>query len=135
MAIFQWDASYSVKVAEIDEQHKKIVGMINALDDAMRQGKGKEVMSNIITELIRYTATHFATEEKYFAQLNYPDTEAHKKEHSDFVKKVTDFKQGFQTGKLGLTIQVMNFLTDWLKTHIKGTDQKYSAFFNQHGIK
>ena len=42
MAIIQWNDSLSVNVVEIDKQHQKLVAMINDLNDAMRQGKGKD---------------------------------------------------------------------------------------------
>jgi len=135
MAMIQWNDSFSVKVAEIDQQHKKLVAMINELHDAMKQGKGKNVLGKIINGLISYTATHFKTEEKYFDRFGYPEKDSHKKEHVAFVKKVSEFKDGFEKGKLSLTLEVMNFLSDWLKNHIMGTDKKYSQFFNEKGLK
>ena len=135
MALFQWDNSYSVKVASADEQHKKIIAIINRLNDAMREGKGKDVLGPIVDELLRYSVTHFSMEEKLFAQHGYPDTEAHKKQHAFFIQKATEFKQDLASGKIGLTIQVMNFLSDWWKNHIKVTDMKYSGFFAERGVK
>lgn len=135
MAMVTWNDNLSVKVAEIDMQHKKLVAMINELYDAMKVGKGKEVTGKILNGLILYTATHFKTEESYFAKFGYPDTDNHKKEHAAFVKKVTEFKEGFETGKVTLTIEVMNFLSDWLFKHIKITDKNYSKFFNEKGLK
>lgn len=135
MALITWNDSLSVNVAEIDQQHKKLINMINELNDAMRAGKGKDVLGKIVTNLISYTETHFKTEEKYFAQFNYPDTDNHKREHAAFVQKVTGFKNGFEEKRLTLTIEVMNFLSDWLKNHIMGTDKKYSHFFNEKGLK
>ncbi len=135
MALIQWDDSFSVKVNEIDLQHKKLISMINELNDAMKDGKGKDVLGKTVSGLINYTSTHFNTEEKYFDQFGYPETINHKNEHSAFVQKVSQFKDGFQKGKLGLSIEVMNFLSDWLKNHIKGSDMKYSQFFNENGLR
>lgn len=135
MALINWDDSLSVNVGEIDQQHKMLVAMINELNDAMRMGKGKDVIGKIINSLFGYTATHFKTEEKYFAQFGYPDTDNHKKEHAAFVQKVMDFKDGFEKKKLSLTIEVMDFLSNWLKNHIKTTDKKYSQLFNEKGLK
>jgi len=53
----------------------------------------------------------------------------------DFVAKVSEFKDGFEKGKLGLSISVMDFLSDWLRNHIKGVDKKYGPFFNEKGLK
>ena len=125
----------SVNIAEIDGQHQKLVAMINELDDAMRQGKGKEIVSKIVSGLISYTRTHFGTEERLFQQYGYPETEEHKKEHADFAAKAVQFQKDYESGKMGLTIQIMTFLSNWLQHHIKVVDKKYSAFLNAKGVK
>ena len=135
MSLIKWDNNYSVNVSEFDNQHQKLVEMINELNDAMREGKAKDVLGKIIDGLLDYTGVHFSNEEKYFAQFVYPDTFSHKKEHNDFVKKVTEFKQGFDNGRLMLSMEIMNFLTDWLINHIQKSDKKYSSFFNGKGLK
>jgi hemerythrin-like metal-binding protein len=135
MDLFQWDDSLKVNVSEIDGQHRKLVALINNLNDSMKQGKGKEVMGGIIGELVAYAGSHFATEERYFEKFKYPAAASHKREHADFVKKVSEFKSGFDSGRLSVTIEVMSFLKDWLKGHIQGTDKKYGPFFNANGLK
>ena len=135
MAFLEWDNSFSVKIPSIDKQHQKLIGMINELMDAMKEGKGNNVLGDIIGKLADYTVVHFTTEEKYFDRYGFPGTEEHKKEHQEFVTKVLDFKQGFEAGKIGLSIKIMHFLKDWLKDHILGTDQKYSDFLVSKGVK
>ncbi len=135
MALINWNSDLSVNVAEIDQQHQKLISMINELNDAMKQGKSKDIMGKIVGDLISYTATHFKTEEKYFAQFQYPDADSHNKEHSAFVQKVTGVKERFENGQISLSIEIMNFLRDWLQKHIKGTDKKYSKLFNENGLK
>ncbi|MEW6263187.1 MAG: bacteriohemerythrin [Thermodesulfobacteriota bacterium] len=135
MALIDWSGNLSVKVAEIDQQHQKLVAMINEIHEAMKQGRGKNVLGPIINELVNYTKTHFTTEEKYFDQFKYPQADIHKAKHKEFVKKVSEFKAGFDKGSLSLTVEVMNFLKDWLSGHIAGDDKKYGPFFNEKGLK
>mgnify|MGYP000846769350 CR=1 FL=1 len=135
MTLIRWDKSFSVGVNEIDGQHEKLVGMINDLNEQMRQGKGKEILGRLMNALVAYTGTHFRTEEKYLDQFRYPEADSHKQEHEAFVRKVVDFKAGFEAGRLGLSLQVMNFLSDWLQNHIKGVDRQYGPFLNAHGLK
>lgn len=135
MALIQWTDSLSVQVAEIDGQHQKLVRMINELNDAMRQGKGKEMLGPIVSGLIGYARTHFSTEEQYFERFGYPDADSHRKEHAEFTRKVTEFKAGFDAGKFGLSIEIINFLSDWLQKHIMGVDRKYVSFFHEKGLK
>jgi len=124
----------SVDVEEIDQQHKKLIVMINDLSDAMVEGKGKHVAGGIIDDLIEDTASYFKTEEKYFDQFGYPDAEAHKKEHVAFVQKVSQFKDGFDQGKIALSVDIISFLYKWLQNHIKKVDKQYSQFFNDKGL-
>jgi hemerythrin len=135
MALIDWNDSLVVNVTEIDNQHRKLVEMINDLHEAMRQGKGKDITGKIVNSLIGYAATHFRTEEKYFELFAYPDAPVHKKEHSDFVAKISEFKDGFEKGTAGLSIEIMNFLSNWLRNHIKISDKKYSPLFKAKGLK
>ena len=135
MAVILWNDSLSVNVAEIDQQHRRLIEMINDLNDAMRQGKGNDVLGATVNGLLAYAALHFKTEEKYFDLFGYPAAAGHKKEHADFTEKVSGFKDGFEKGHLGLTVQILNFLGSWLQNHIKGSDKQYGPFFNAKGLK
>ena len=134
MALIVWDSGLSVQVTEIDEQHQILVSMINQLHDAMRQGKGKAAMQSIVDELLNYTESHFATEERYFDEFGYQDADEHISEHAAFVQKVSDFRDGFENGRFGLSVEVMRFLSDWLQNHIRGTDKRYTTLFNERGL-
>lgn len=134
MTLILWDESLSVNVKEIDTQHQKLIDLINELHDAMKSGKGKDVMQEILNGLADYTVYHFTTEENHFAEFHYEKAIEHKAEHKNFVEKVTDFKKKFEAGEVGLTIEIMHFLRDWTVEHIKGTDKKFTKCFNEHGL-
>lgn len=134
MAIFEWSERFSVKVREIDEQHRHLVGMINRLHEAMVANKGRELQQEIITELVAYTGFHFATEEKYMRSFGYAGYFAHKKEHEQFAAEAAELKARVDRGGLVLTLEVMTLLKDWLQNHILGTDMKYSQLFNSKGL-
>lgn len=135
MKYIEWKETYSVNVKEIDEQHKKLIGMINELHEAMKAGKGKDAVSDILKEMIDYAATHFGTEEKYMGDFHYPGYTQHKTEHDAFVLKVLDFQEKYNRGSLALTFELMDFLENWLLKHIQGTDKAYGPFFNKKGLK
>lgn len=134
MAIIKWTESLSVGVAEIDEQHQNLINLINSLHDAMLKRQGKEVLADILDKLAAYTVYHFSTEEKFMEQCNYQGLYYHKKEHEKFVDKIDSFIRDYQADKLGLTIELMAFLKDWISNHILVTDKKYAALFNEKGI-
>ncbi len=125
MALMNWDEKYSVGITKIDEQHKKLINLINKLYDAMREGKGKEVLLSILDETLEYTKYHFVTEEGLFKQYSYSQIEDHIKEHRDMKGKVEQLYLDVQTGKTSISIEVFNFLKFWLNNHILNTDCKY----------
>ena len=134
MPLMIWDASFSVNVKEIDNQHMKLMEMLNQLHDAMKIGKGKDAIGPLIKNLVKYTETHFALEERYFEKFRYEEASSHKLAHQVFIDKVSAFQDDFTSGKSTLTMEIMSFLKDWLVSHIKGTDKRYSKCFNEHGL-
>ena len=134
MALMEWSPAFSVKVKKFDDQHKKLVDLVNQLHDAMRSGQGNAMLGVVLQQLITYTSSHFGDEEKLMAAHAYPDLAAHKAEHQKLVAQVLDLQKKFQAGSSMLTLTVMNFLKDWLINHIQGVDKKYSAFLNGKGV-
>lgn len=134
MPIMNWSDDLSVGVHEIDEQHKVLVGLINTLHEAMMNKQGKLVVKKILDELAAYTVNHFSFEEKYMQEFKYIGYMGHKKEHDLFVAKVKDFITEYEANKLGLSLEIMTFLRDWIVNHIMGTDKRYTSTFNKNGL-
>jgi len=134
MALISWNESFSVKVKKFDDQHKKLVEMLNELHEAMKVGKGKNALEKILDGLIQYTKTHFLSEELLMKQYNYPGYEQHKKEHNLLTMKVLDVQKSYREGSSVLPQSVMTFLKDWLQQHIQGEDKNYGPFLNGKGV-
>ena len=134
MALFTWNDSYSVKVTQCDEQHKKLFAIINELADAMRMGKGQEAVGVTVGELLQYTRTHFREEEELMIKAGYPQLPAHQEMHKKFVADVEALQKQAQSGQSANSIKVLNLLRDWLLNHIQKTDKQYSAHLNAAGI-
>lgn len=136
MALITWDDSkYSVRINSIDEQHKKLVALINKLHDGMMTGTAKSILKEIIAELIEYTKTHFRYEEELMKNNGYEDLVKHKASHELFVDRIIDFQEEYLKGEILLSIDIINFLRDWLINHIAGSDQKYSQILINKGVK
>lgn len=133
--LFPWTDAYSVKIGIIDAQHKNLVGIVNELHQAMVSGHGKDQLGKILSSLIKYTQIHFKTEESLMESHKYPEYAAHKSEHQRLTTTVLDFQAKFQKSEVGLTIEVMNFLKDWLQKHIKESDKRYTPFLNSQGVR
>ena len=128
MGFFAWKDEYCVGVQEIDVQHRRLFSLADELHAAMSVGKGKAVLDQVLSNLIGYTKSHFAAEERLMQSRGYPNYLAHKIEHDQLTHKVLDLQREFRAGKVALTLDIMKFLRDWLDHHILGSDQKYAPF-------
>lgn len=127
--LMPWGRRLALGLPEIDKQHKELVSMVNELHRAMKMKMGSREAGAILTRLAEYTVYHFGYEEELFDAHGYPDTVNHKKIHKDLVAKVVAFTKEFEQGRAAISMDLMQFLTDWLKNHIMKTDKAYAPFF------
>jgi len=135
MSTFAWNDSYSVHVHQFDAQHKKLFEIINELADAMRVGKGEDVIREVVGDLAVYTRTHFLQEEVAMRQTGYPDLATHQAQHNKLMADVEKYKTELNEGRKVNLIAVLNFVRDWLVQHIQKSDKKYSDHLNAHGLR
>ena len=135
MALITWDQSYSVSVRRLDEQHQKLLALINELHEAMRQGQGQAIVQDTLRQLATYTVTHFRAEEELLRKANYPGLAEHRAEHQKYVARVNEFAEDLKAGRNTSSIAVLGFLKDWLAEHILRTDRSYAAFLSAKGVQ
>lgn len=124
----RWKESFSVGNKDIDDDHKKLLGMINQLQTAAHYQTDEALIESTLNELIEYTKYHFSREEDMMKEKNYPDIEAHMKEHAAMVKQVTQFINEYRVDKTRTIENVILYLKTWLINHINGSDQKYAPY-------
>lgn len=134
MALLVWTNEISVQVKSMDDQHRTLVDLVNQLSDAMRVGKGNDLLVPILASLIKYTKVHFAAEERLMQMHKFPQFAPHKAAHEALTKQVLELQQKVEAGKAMLSVSLLNFLKDWLINHIKGMDQEYGRFIAGKGV-
>ncbi|MBF0469030.1 MAG: bacteriohemerythrin [Desulfamplus sp.] len=132
--LITWAPKFATGIDEIDKQHKELIRMINELHKAMKQKMGIQRSGAILDGLAEYTVYHFGHEEKLFKKYDYPEYSEHKKIHEKLVATVVAFQKDFKSGKASLSVDLMNFLTQWLKDHIMKCDMKYAPFLKSKGL-
>jgi len=130
----QWNNSYSVNVKELDDQHKYFLSLLNRLYRYIYANKSRDELKSILTDLVSYKSNHFATEEKYFDLYDYENSVEHKKEHKKLEQQISDFQNEFLEGKKDITVELVDFLENWLIDHLDTQDKKYTKCFNEHGL-
>ena len=124
--LFEWSEQLETGIEKVDSQHQNLVAMINRLHKAMRVGKGGEETGDILDELADYAVYHFGYEEEIFETIDYPDAESHRDIHRQAAERIQSFQQQFRDGNPSVAMDLMNFLTEWLKEHIMKTDMGFA---------
>ena len=130
----EWKDEYSVGLDSIDNQHKKLLNLINQLQTAVDYSTGEEFEREALDELVDYTKTHFSFEEGLMKDNGYPDYEPHKAQHDKMVKHVEEVLSEYERDQHTAMANSAEFLKDWLITHINGTDKQYSEFLIGKGV-
>ncbi|MEW6527066.1 MAG: bacteriohemerythrin [Spirochaetota bacterium] len=135
MEFIEWGEHLSVGVTVFDNEHKQLISLVNKLNHALLSGSAKKTMEEILQNLVNYTKIHFKHEEDYMVLYDYPEYEKHKKEHNALTDQVMDFYTRYQEGKTVFSLELMNFLKDWLTNHILISDKKYKSFFQSKNVE
>lgn len=124
-----WENIYSVGIEEIDMQHKKLLEIINELDELLNADITKSGIEAVLVELKEYIEIHFSTEEEYMEKYHYPDLAEHKMLHKEFIAKIKNAECIEDATIEG--IEVIDFLYNWLINHIMVEDKKYVPYMIQ----
>ncbi len=130
-----WKDSYSVGIESIDNDHKKLLHLINNLQTAVDYKTDKLFEKQTLDEVIDYTHYHFDREEGLMEDNDYPDFVAHKAKHKEMIEKVNEFVLEFETDEEDSIESLLAYLKSWLINHINGTDKEYSEFLISKGVK
>lgn len=128
MAI-EWNASLSVGIEEIDNQHKELFRQINELIHACHQGRGGEAVGEVLSFLDSYIRLHFRTEENLMLKYEFPEFQAHRLQHQEFMANLAEVRRRFSEEGPGVHIVVITnrILAGWLNTHIRRSDKIFGA--------
>lgn len=123
-----WSAILSVGVEEIDEDHRKLVGIFNELNHAVTNGESADYVAATFDELVNCTEWHFSHEERLMLKHRYPEIDLHRAEHRELIAAAQHL--------LGMLVQAdrtvasaeIEFVERWLTEHILTADQRLGAF-------
>jgi hemerythrin len=135
-----WNENYSVGIESIDNDHKKLIHLINNLQTAIDYKTDNQFEKQTLDEVIDYTKYHFSREEDLMEKNEYSDFVPHKAQHEKMIAKVTELVRTYEKDesegiKSGAIESLLKYLKSWLINHINGTDQEYSEYLISKGVK
>jgi len=134
MDIINWRDEFSVGVKEMDDQHKKLIGMVNKLISEQTNLTDQKTIADLLTEMTDYAQVHFRAEEYLMAEYGYEQKVEQELQHQDFIDKTIAFYSASDIGPNILSTALLDYLATWLIGHILKEDMKYKDFFINKGL-
>jgi hemerythrin len=123
--LIEWSPKYNVGNFVIDHQHKKLVSLINNLNEVVEQKvPNQDLLEIYFQDLANYVKFHFTTEENAMRACHYSGFEEHQNMHNKFIEIVKKLKIETEMGEEPTGKKLCDFLKDWLLTHIAVEDNK-----------
>ena len=122
-------------ISMIDEEHKKLIGILNKAISAKEHNDNPEEIKEILSEMVEYFDEHFSTEEAYMIKFNYPEYQSHRNEHLDFIDITMASYNKLVRGDYLIANELIEYLRQWLVNHIQGSDRQYMDCFKKNGLK
>ena len=135
-AELEWDDSVRLAIPEIDDEHRKLYAVYNAIRTSLQDENGVVDLKSLCGELLAFTRDHFAREEELMAAHAYPDLEAHRKLHRTFLQQIEDIwtfvRSGGEPDDYLARFLVLGFIGKWLKMHTMVVDRKFGDWLALH---
>lgn len=126
----EWIPELSLNDDKIDSQHKQFFDIVNNLIDHVNTDRQYEITNETIYKLLLYIDEHFEEEEKFLESINYPKLEEHKNIHHKFTKQIAMFSKEVFKNKKDITKELLNYLLEWVNTHIRDEDLDYKSYLD-----
>ncbi len=129
LEIFPWNDRFNTGILDIDEQHRRLVDLVNTLVSHMAFEESSIAISTILDELKRYAEFHFRSEEAIWEEVFENDSWAadHEQSHQRFVDDVFQMEaeaQSTLSSSQDMMKTISRFLTHWLAFHILEQDNR-----------
>ena len=127
MEAFQWNPCFVTGLTDVDEQHHRLVDIINRFGNLVMQENGAslEDIETVYSELASYAHYHFSEEEALMAAMRVDERyiAQHKHTHENFLDEVNRLHAAVTDSNQAAAKSLLQFLTHWLAYHILGSDQ------------
>lgn len=132
MKYIKWAPQFAVGIDEIDRDHQRLIGLLNQLHTAVSQGRADNLLEQMLCDLNDYARQHFAYEEALMSRYKYPHRQEHLYRHDEFREELRELAAKDSNMKTILSIELLEFLKEWVKDHILREDVKMSKYILVH---
>ena len=119
-----------VGIPQVDREHQRLFDIVDEVEAALALPpvEATPALTHAVRELIDYTRTHFASEERLMQTAGYPALNEHLQLHRDLLAQVQDMELRLAVGDDAAALDLSRFLGNWLRTHIQTADRAFGHF-------
>ena len=132
--LFNLDPKSELGFAETDNEHSKIINMLNHTSQLLSEGKPKKARVYFKDILSFYVYKHFTNEELFMESFNFPGIESHKKVHENFRNSFEETKELVEIYDDTSFRQVLSDTFIWTSSHIGRVDKKYIEYYFEQNL-
>ena len=132
--IVTFNEMYHLGIKEIDNQHKRIIEMLNKLLQTFKLGNAEQTMLIELNELIDYTQYHFSYEEQLLERTGFPEAEQHADSHQLMLSKILTLRKDYYDNKFEVMYEILQILFRWATNHTTTLDSKYVMHLKRQGF-
>ena len=130
-SLVTWSDDYLLGLDEIDEQHKALFDLINAIWHLVVSKARDEETLRAVAELEKYALIHFTSEEMFMRDTGFSAFAEHRSAHMGFIERVAEERARVIAGQ-PIGLDLVHFLSDWLTDHILVSDRRYVQELRGH---
>lgn len=131
MALLKWSSELRIGIGDFDIAHREIVDALNALQTAVESDNLQSVTGPLLLKLAGDTVAHFKAEEEMMDSAKYPGKALHRMKHQHLLEQLNAFLTRYNRATMDR--HSLNFLRDWVTTHIQSEDMNFGLWLNEHG--
>ena len=122
-----WHPIYNIGVHEIDVQHKTLFAMCKQMCTFAQTGAYENELNDLIHDFLGYLSYHNCFEETLMRILDYPNREAHIKEHHLLTQKLRGLLRPHDE-TYNLISESKYLFMETLAEHVSGDDLELGRF-------
>ena len=123
MMRIEWRDDLDTGIEVIDNQHRRMVALANAVCEAQVTGDPAAI-ADVLEGLLDYTLSHFTFEEALMEDAGYTFVDAHKRVHQVYAERIEAYRRRFRAGE-DIAEELRTMLIGWLFQHIRNDDWGY----------
>jgi hemerythrin-like metal-binding protein len=122
MKLMVWNADVECGIEAIDDDHKQLMEMMNAIYAEMMTGGEMGSLEALLDRIETLLEGHCAEEEAMMVKTAFPQTVAHQRAHREILDRITLLRRSLQGGRGDVGKDIFEHLAAYLRDHMLKTD-------------